>query len=361
MTELHERLAARIAREGPLTVAEYMAACLGDPTHGYYRAGERLGAQGDFITAPEASQIFGELIGAWAATMWAALGRPQPCRLIELGPGRGVLMSDALRLAASVAPDFAAAIDLHLVEINVTLRARQAERLAAAKPCWHLDLATVPAGPLIIIANEFFDALPIRQFQRQPDGWHERLIGLAEDDRRLTFMLGPALASPPIPARHRAAPIDDIVEIGEAAATLIAAIADRILRDGGVALIVDYGPPPGALGDSLQAVRGHQRRDPLAAPGEADLSAHVDFESLAEAASAAGLGVFGPLPQGLWLTRLGLFQRAAALMKRASAAEAMAIEAACRRLVHPTEMGGMFRLVAVTRTGLEPPPGFAPP
>ncbi len=364
-TPLGESLALRIRQAGPLSVAEFMAEALGHPEHGYYRSRDPFGAAGDFTTAPEISQMFGELIGLWCVAMWQAMGSPAEANLVELGPGRGTLMADALR-AAGLRPDFAAAARLHLVETSPALRARQAEALQAAAPgcapAWHDDLATVPEGPLLLVANELFDALPVHQFQRIADGWRERVVGLVPDGTRLGFglaMPGPALAL--LADAHRAAPPGAIVELSPARLALAGEIARRVVRDGGAALIIDYGPAASAPGDSLQAVRDHAPADPLAEPGLADLTAHVDFAALARAARDAGAAVHGPVPQGGLLSQLGLELRATALLRVADAAQARDIRAAAARLLGPDEMGTLFKALAIVDPALPTPPGFDPP
>jgi SAM-dependent MidA family methyltransferase len=354
---LAARLAARIAREGPIGVDAWMEACLADPVHGYYRGGVPVGAAGDFTTAPEVSQIFGELLGAWAVAVWVALGRPSPVRLVELGPGRGTLMADALRATARPAADFHRAIDLHLVEINPALRDLQ--RRAIGRPAtWHDDAGDVPAGPCIVLANEFLDALPVRQFLRCPEGWRERRVDLAGG--RFVFAAGPMVVDPPVEAAHlAAAKPGDVVEIPEAAHGFVRGLAARLRREGGAALFVDYGPQASGTGDTLQAVRHHRHADPLADPGAVDLTAHVDFAALARGARAAGLRAWGPVPQGVFLTRLGLHARAAALARAASPAQRIAIEHGCARLAGEAGMGRLFKALALAAPGFpDAPPGF---
>ena len=249
-----------------------MAEALGHPRLGYYRKALPVGAAGDFTTAPEISQMFGELLGAWLAERWLAMGRPPGVRLVELGPGRGTLMADALRATRGV-PGFHAAIDLHLVEINEQLRALQGQALAAYKPTWHARFDDVPEGPLLLVANEFFDALPVRQFEKTARGWTERMVGL-DDDGNLRLALAPGVT--PFASALPDAAVGAQAEICEAGLALAGAIGERLERHGGWALIVDYGHD-GALGASLQAVRGHRGADILDRPGETDLSAHVDF------------------------------------------------------------------------------------
>jgi NADH dehydrogenase [ubiquinone] 1 alpha subcomplex assembly factor 7 len=358
VSALAEHLARRIRSTGPITIADWMAEALGHPEHGYYRTRDPLGVAGDFITAPEISQMFGELIGLWLVECWRLMGEPRPVRLAELGPGRGTLMADALR-AARLRPEFLAALDLHLVETSPALRRRQAESLrpSGAAPRWHDGFATVPEGPLLLVANEFFDALPVHQFQRTAQGWRERVVAFGEEGFRLGLAPpGPALAL--LPEASRAAPEGGIAEVSPAALGLADVIARRLVADGGAALVIDYGPAESAPGDSLQAVRGHRPHDPLRDPGAADLTAHVDFAALARAATGAGARVHGPLPQGVWLERLGLRQRAARLRAGASPAQAKEIDAAERRLLDPGEMGTLFKAMALAAPSLATPPGF---
>jgi NADH dehydrogenase [ubiquinone] 1 alpha subcomplex assembly factor 7 len=357
---LSETLARRIRLAGPISVAEYMAEALGHPTLGYYTARDPLGAAGDFITAPEISQTFGELIGLWCAETWERMGRPDPVLLVELGPGRGTLMADALRALRRVAPAFRAALRLHLVETSPTLQRLQAERLADASPAWHDRLADVPLGvPALVVANEFLDALPIRQFVRTGQGWRERQIGLdLAGGGRFAFALTPgptaSLALIPAPLRD-AAPAGSLFEACPAALGIAGALGARAVRDGGAALLIDYGHAASACGETLQAVRGHRRHDPLDAPGSADLTAHVDFAAVAHAAAETGARIWGPVPQGEFLRALGIEARAAMLLRRATPAQAAAIESGCRRLIDPAEMGTLFKALAIADPALPPP------
>ncbi len=337
-----------------------MAEALGHPKYGYYTTRDPLGARGDFITAPEITQIFGELIGLWCADGWVQMGRPDPVILAELGPGRGTLMADALR-ALRVAPDFRRALRLHLLETSPALRQIQAQLLADANPRWHQSFASLPEGPLIVIANEFLDALPIRQFVRGEKGWHERRVALAADGATLTFALdaAPGIAGAAlIPAALSEAPPGSLVEVRPAALSLAAAIGTRFATQGGLGLFIDYGHERSVCGETLQAVRGHQRHDVLAAPGDADLTAHVDFAAFAEAATSVGARAWGPAPQGAFLTALGLAERRAALLKQATSSQARDIESACRRLIDPAEMGTLFKALALTGPALSAPAGF---
>lgn len=296
----------------------------------------------DFTTAPEISQVFGELLGAWAAVEWEAMGRPSRVIFAELGPGRGTLMQDALRTIRAVSPGFAAAVSLHLVETSPRLRAIQADRLAAT---WHDGVASLPPGPLILLANEFLDALPIRQFVRRGTGWAERWV----DAGRLIERAG-AL-------RLEDAAEGTVREVCEAGESLIAAIAARIASDGGAAIFLDYGAAVGG-GDTLQAIRNARQTDPLAFPGKADLTAHVDFAALAGVAAACGTAVHGPVPQGMFLARLGLHQRSFRLAQGQPPARAGALLAAAERLSEPVHMGRLFKAMALTHANLPVPVGF---
>jgi NADH dehydrogenase [ubiquinone] 1 alpha subcomplex assembly factor 7 len=361
-SELGRRIARRIAIAGPISIAEFMAEALGHPTLGYYRRAMPLGAGGDFTTAPEISQMFGELLGAWLADRWQAIGKPAPVRLIELGPGRGTLMADALRATHGVA-GFHAALDLHLVDINTPLRAGQEAALAAYKPTWHEGFDEVPDGPILLVANEFFDALPVRQFEKTPQGWCERMVGLAPDGETLTFALspGPSPFARLLPAGLRDGDLapGTVAEASAAAIDLADRIATRLVREGGWALIIDYGRDSAIPGGTFQALRGHCPVDPLDRPGETDLTAHVDFAALAEAAHSKGAQVFGPASQGAFLRRLGIEQRAETLKAHATPAQRAAVDAALLRLIGPEQMGTLFRVLAVGGDRSTTPAGFS--
>ncbi|MBB6306829.1 class I SAM-dependent methyltransferase [Xanthobacter tagetidis] len=354
---LEAEIRGQIAAGGPMPLRRFMALALGHPKYGYYITRDPLGAAGDFVTAPEISQMFGELIGLWAVAQWQAMGAPSPFRLVELGPGRGTLMADALR-AARVMPDFAAAARLHLVETSPALRAAQARALGVATPQWHDRLEDVPDGPAIVVANEFFDAIPIDQFVFQGGRWHERRVGL-DDAGALAFGLHPMpspeaapLAAPLGPPAEGA--VLERMEPGPAQA-----LARRIAGQGGAALVIDYGHG-GGYGDTLQALKAHRFVDPLADPGEADLTAHVDFSALARLARAAGARAFGPLGQGAFLLRLGLAQRAERLKAGKDAAAQAAVEAAELRLAGTQEgqMGALFKAMVIAHEGLGAPVAF---
>ncbi len=349
---LEARLFRLIEREGPITVARYMAEALGHPEYGYYRRTDPLGAAGDFVTAPEISQMFGELIGLWCVDTWRRLGRPSPFVLAELGPGRGTLMSDLLR-AAAADPAFTAAARVHLVEISKRLRTRQRAALGGRTVRWHESFADLPAGPLMLVANEFFDALPIRQFVRRGRGWRERLVGAV--DGRLAFVEGGEV-DPPV--RLPDAPEGAVAEVSPEALAIAGALGGRLAATGGAALVVDYGYVRSAPGDTFQAVRAHAPHDVLTAPGTADLTAHVDFARLGAAAAAAGARVFGPVDQGEWLIRLGIEARAARLIAGADAAREAEIRTALHRLIAPAEMGTLFKVLAIAQPACETPAGF---
>ena len=314
----------------------------------YYAGRDPFGARGDFTTAPEISQAFGECLGLWAAVVWQQMGAPAVVHLAECGPGRGTLMADALRAIGGVMPEFRAALRLHLVETSPALR--DAQRAALGEATWHDTLATLPDGPLILLGNEFLDALPIRQFIRRGTGWMERFV------RDGGFVEQPA-GAPALPAT---APEGEIREWGEAAEALVAALAARLATQGGAALFLDYGPAESGPGDSLQALSRHGAADPLGPPGSADITAHVDFAALARVARAVGAAAHGPVPQGLFLQSLGLVSRAAMLARAAPRTAGMQLSAA-QRLVAPEGMGRLFKALALCHPGLPTPPGFEAP
>jgi NADH dehydrogenase [ubiquinone] 1 alpha subcomplex assembly factor 7 len=358
VTALLDELQRMIALEGPIPVDRYMALCLGHPVHGYYMARDPFGTDGDFTTAPEISQMFGELIGLWAAEVWRLMGAPRSVRLVELGPGRGTLMSDLLR-AARLVPGFLDAGEVHLVETSPVLRERQRQTLAAtAVPiAWHTSLSEVPPGPAIIIANEFLDALPVRQFMRTEHGWCERLIGLA--DGKLVFGLAPE----PEPQFPEGGKVGDILEWPGTMLELTRDIAKCIVAQGGAALLIDYGYSGPAFGDTLQAVKCHAFADPLAEPGGADLTVHIDFIRVAATAKECGALVQGPIPQADFLRGLGVEVRAQALRAQASTAQAAEIDSALKRLTDeaPGAMGGLFKVLAISHPDLSALPGLPSP
>jgi NADH dehydrogenase [ubiquinone] 1 alpha subcomplex assembly factor 7 len=300
----------------------------------------------DFATAPEITQVFGELLGLWAAVTWRNLGSPRPVSLTEMGPGRGTLMADALRAVTRAAPDFRAAVSIHFVETSERLRAKQRERVG--KAVWHDCLDTVPNGPIILLGNEFLDALPIRQFVRRGSGWTERFVG--PDG----FVEEPAGDGPEIENTTEG----DVAERREAAETIAAAAASRLMCHQGAALFLDYGPEVSAVGDSLQAIAGGRPANPLGPPGSADLTAHVDFARFGAVAKTVGAEVYGPIPQGLLLANLGLFQRTNRLARHLPPHQAAAVMEGARRLAEPDRMGRLFKAIALVSPGAATPPGF---
>lgn len=358
MPNLLYDLIVREAAQHPLTVARYMEWALQHPEHGYYRQGSPLGAAGDFITAPEISQIFGELIGLWCVDAWWQMGQPEAFTLLELGPGRGTLMADALR-AASKQAGFMAALQLEFYESNMDLRAVQAEKLGAYRPQWRDNLLDLPALPTLIIANEFFDALPVRQFVHRAAGWMERCIGV--EAGKLGWVDAPLtpLQRQMLSPEQRALPQGAVVEIGLPAQDIMRQCAGTIVRYGGALLTFDYGylVPDGR--PTFQAVAHHAATDPLAEPGMADLTTLVNFAALEDAAHAAGATVWAVQEQGEFLRALGLEQRAAQLAQRAAPAEQAAIAAACQRLTAPEVMGKLFKVLCVTGTPALIPAGWS--
>ena len=341
---LPDRLSRAITLAGPMPVARFMAAA----NQHYYASRDPLGAAGDFITAPEISQMFGELVGLWGADLWDGAGRPA-AHWVELGPGRGTLAVDARRAMASAG--FRPPI--HLIEFSPALRERQAEAVPDAT--WHDDVSTLPTdAPLIVVGNEFFDALPIRQLVKRPDGWHERLV--ACQDTLFLPIAGPLVPSDVIPEVMRDAPAGSILEVSPAAVATVRALATRLERQGGALLAIDYGHNGPALGDTLQAVRGHGFANPFETPGEVDLSAHVDFGTLAAAAQGASAVAWGPVEQGEWLVRMAIDTRVA-MLARAAPERMVDLAADRQRLVNG--MGALFKAFAVTAPGWPVPAGFA--
>jgi len=358
---LEAEIRRRIAAAGPMPVAEYMALCLADSKHGYYTTRDPLGLRGDFITAPEVSQMFGEMIGLWMAATWKQMGSPENLGIIELGPGRGTMMKDALR-AAKVMPDFLKAVVIHLVEISPALEAQQQRTLEhlSMPMYWHTALVDVPKGPAIILANEFFDALPVHQAVKTERGWHERQIEI-DSAGRLAFTIAPD----PIPQFDRLLPpaprnAHDASIFEWRADNVALELGQRLTRDGGAALVIDYGHAQSAIGDTFQAVGRHAYADPLSAPGTVDLTAHMDFQALAKAAEAMGASSYGPLTQSQFLRRIGIVTRAAKLKAKAADSAAADIDAALRRLISEGEagMGTLFKAAAFAHPALGVPPGF---
>ena len=357
---LAHTIRSMIAAEGPMPVARFMALALGHPRYGYYVTRDPLGADGDFTTAPEVSQMFGELLGLWCAEVWRLMRMARPVRLVELGPGRGTLMRDALR-ASKVTPEFRSALEVHLVETSPVLRAAQRATLAApgVPLVWHERPESLPDGPLLVLANEFVDALPVDQFVKAEDGWHERRVGVGADGQ-FDFVLAPPTLpgfEDRLPPRLRRQPPGALWERREHGP--LSEIARRIALFGGAALVIDYGHARTSFGNTLQAVRAHEYADPLLDPGEADLTAHVDFEALAAAVKQRGARAHGPVSQSVFLRRLGIELRAERLRRSAGAIDRAAVDAALARLSGPAPgMGELFKALTFTHRDLPRPPGF---
>ena len=348
---LRDRLSAQIAAGGPISVAQYMTACLHDPDFGYYATRPAIGADGDFVTAPMISQMFGELLGVWAASAWELMGRPDAVRLIEMGPGDGTLMGDILKTVRH-AEGFLEAADVWLVETSAPLRALQAERLGETVR-WAQTLSEVPGGaPTILIANELLDCLPARQFVRTAIGWAEQVVGL---DARGELAFG--LANTPAAGLLPDAAVGQVYEQSPAQAALGAELGRRIAADSGVALLIDYGRAEPGFGDTLQALRRHEKVDPLAGPGEADLTVHADFPAVMAAAGAEGVDT-QILTQTQFLARLGIGERAETLVRAAPARSAV-IGRQLTRLIGADEMGELFKVCAI-HTPDWTPPAFEP-
>jgi SAM-dependent MidA family methyltransferase len=348
-TPLGHSIARLVAAEGPLTLDRYMALCLGHPEHGYYMTRDPFGAAGDFVTAPEVTQIFGELVGIWCVGVHEAMGSPAAFNLVELGPGRGTLMSDLLR-AARVAPAFLDAAHVHLVETSPILRRAQQKTLAGFAPRidWLERLDDLPDAPFILVANEFFDALPVRQFERAGRGWSERVVGL--DGDVLTLGRVPFLGD--LPGWTAAAAPGDVAEVSAASQAVAAAVGERLAHLPGATLVIDYGHGRSSLGDTLQAVRAHRPVSILDAPGDCDLTAHVDFETLGRTMATAGATVLSPLTQREFLLRMGLEARLRTLSAAADAEGRRDLELAAERVAGPAQMGHLFKVLAATSAGL---------
>lgn len=368
MTALERKLKDRIRQEGPLSVEAFMAACLYDEDHGYYAASRVIGAGGDFTTAPEMSQAFGELIGLWSAVAWRAMGAPAAVNLIELGPGRGTMMADLLR-AARIVPGFLEAVHLHLVECSALLREAQEQTLRASRASagggftWHsafdealLDDPAIAGRPSIIVANEFLDTAPIRQVTYSQGAWRERCIGL-DPNGRLHFVLGSAV-EPPTDRLPRQPLEGETLEIRPALSGM-ARLLGRWPRPL-AALFIDYGYQSPAFGDTLQAVRQQRYVSPLEAPGSADLTAHVDFAAFARLCRDEGLAVDGPISQSQFLLGMGLAERMQRLMQSARRQQIGALEAGAVRIADPGGMGGLFKVIAIRSSDVAPLPPFPP-
>jgi len=354
MTPLEGIIREIIVTEGPMRLDRYMALCLGHPEYGYYMARDAFGEEGDFITAPEISQAFGELIGIWCAAAWQAMGAPVSFNLVELGPGRGILMSDLLR-AAKVMPGFSAAANLHLVETSPRLREIQKRRIGAGAK-WHDTLATVAEGPMVLVANEFFDAIPIRQFERHEGRWRERCVGLVGESLTIGLTEAESVAGQGAPGKD-----GETIEFALARSDIAGEIGARLARHPGASLIIDYGHFISAPGDTLQAVRKHEHVPITAAPGECDLTSHVDFEGLAKALRKGGAATWPGITQRMFLLAMGLEARTAALSGLADERMAGMLQRAMARLVDESQMGHLFKVLAATSPGLAMPYPFGQP
>lgn len=346
---LEIRIKEHIRANGPMSLADYMAHCLYDAQHGYYRTRDPLGAGGDFTTSPEISQLFGEMVAAWLALQWLAVGRPERTLLVELGPGRGTLMADILRTLKTTLPECHATLEVLMVEINPFLKAKQQAMLegSGAKVEWREEFTDLPALPMLLVANEFFDALPIRQFRKTGDSWEEKAIGLESD--KLAWMWSPSQEN-----HTHTAPI---IETSPASASIMASIAQHIAEHTGAALIVDYGYLEGH-GDTFQALKAHKYADPLVTPGEADLTAHVDFATLKTIAQNAGAKVCGGITQGDFLQQMGIQMRVGILCKNASSGQQQALLSGMERLTSPDAMGNLFKCLAIVHPDSPQPYGF---
>ncbi|MFC5585452.1 class I SAM-dependent methyltransferase [Nitratireductor kimnyeongensis] len=361
MKTLKDRIRAQIETTGPMSVADYMALCLFDPEAGYYTTREPFGAEGDFTTAPEISQMFGELCAVWLYTAWKASGAPKTPVVAEIGPGRGTLMKDMLRTWAKIDPAFREQMQLVMIEASPRLSEVQRKTLGPldGEASWIVDIGALPEGPLFILGNELFDAIPIRQYVKVGNAWRERVVGL-DAAEQLAFMAGAGSADPTIlPPGSENAPEGAIVELAPARNTLMSRIAERIGREGGAGLFIDYGYASPAPGDTLQAMRGHAYQDVLKEPGKADLTAHVDFFALAGAAKEQSLAA-ELMSQGDFLIGLGLLERAGRLGSGKNATEQQAIRNDVDRLAGPDQMGALFKALAVTPSTVAVPPFVSP-
>jgi len=362
MTALEAYLIKLIKAQGPLSIAAYMAEALGNKTHGYYMKQDPFGQGGDFTTAPEISQMFGEIIGLWLGTNWITMNCPEKIHLIELGPGRGTLMQDAVRAMKAI-PGLLDSTQLHLVEMSPALRKIQQKNLQDyPSPQWHDRindaLEQADGQPILLIANEFFDALPVRQFQKRTGGWHERLICL-DVSEKLALQLAPApISEQLIPALYHRAETGAIVEISAIAETILAQIAEYIKIYGGAALIIDYGHDSHGTGDTLQAVKTHSYQDILSQPGDVDLTCHVNFQRLKEIAQLSNLKIFGPIGQGAFLNAMAIKARSDILCAAATEQQKNDIHAALHRLTHDEAMGQIFKVMALCGNDLVDVAGF---
>lgn len=347
------KIIAMIENDGPVTLERYMQLCV----DAYYGGSEPFGRSGDYITAPEVSQMFGEAIGVWMATAWQMLGSPKKCNLVELGPGRGTLMADILR-TVKILPGLTETLQLHLVETSYKLRDMQKQKLEefGVTVCFHDSFASIPANPSLFVANEFFDALPIRQLIKTGDVWRERMIGF--ENGELAFAAGDIVEKPEWAGDGNDG---DIIEISQARQRAASMIAEHVAANGGAGLIIDYGHEKSVAGDTFQAVSKHKFVDVLQMPGSCDVTAHVDFEQLGKDLVAGGAEIHGPKSQGEFLIAMGLREREAMLKKKAPARVRINLSRQAARLVSDKQMGLLFKVLAVTSHGLGKPHPFGDP
>ncbi len=350
---------SHIKRHGPISVAEYMSLALNHPVFGYYQTQEPLGVKGDFTTAPEISQLFGELVGIWCLKSWESLGEPGRFCLVELGPGHGTLMSDLLRVA-KLRPAFIEAADIHLIDASPFLRRKQSKTLrGVANITWHDNLSKLPKHPLILVANEFFDCLPVRQMCRTDGGWRERGVHTDQNgDLDFVFLRVPAQGMRMLDKFEKSASTGDIIEVSPERYNLMHKLAKMISVQSGCGLFVDYGHTSTGFGDTLQAVQNHGYADVLSQPGKIDITAHVDFEVLADAAKEGGAKVYGPIPQSLFLKQMGIENRAQKLMDNTKPQQTNSVQAGLERLIAGNQMGSLFKVMAISGKGNRPIAGF---
>ena len=354
VTPLGQRIAALIGAGGPISIAEFMTLALHDREAGYYATRDPFGVAGDFITAPEVSQMFGELIGLWIAQVWIDQGKPERPLLVELGPGRGTLMADALR-ALKLVPEFRAGLEVLLIEASPTLRKAQGETLRECGVRIRWEDSFEPAGqPLYLVANEFFDALPVHQYVKTERGWCERMVTLDEKGALSFALASSAIPAALVPANRDGAPIGGVYEVSASGEAITEDIAHAIARDGGAALIIDYGYDKPGFGETLQAVAAHKFASVLSDPGASDLSAHVDFAALGDAVAQGGASMRGPVEQGALLISLGIAQRG----EKLSRAGMQDIAGQLDRLTKPDQMGTLFKAIAIVPKSTPAPPGF---
>ncbi|WP_075289739.1 class I SAM-dependent methyltransferase [Pararhizobium arenae] len=359
-TPLGEKIKALITASGPISVTDYFSLCLADPQYGYYKTREPFGAAGDFTTAPEISQLFGEMIGIFLVQAWQRHGEPSPVHIAEIGPGRGTMMSDILRVISKISPALYEAAEFHLIETSERLQKVQSQTLVAHKYkiTWHESFDTLPDGFLLLATNELFDAIPIRQFVKTAQGFRERMVGL-DANGELSFAAGVATIDPELlPQTSREVSPGTIFEVAPARDAVMATLASRIRASGGTAVIIDYGHLATGYGDTLQAVRDHQFDPPLKHPGEADITSHVDFEQLARRAVAEGLQINGLTYQGDFLLGLGLIERASSLGSGKDTITQEGIRMDVERLAGSGEgkMGELFKVLAVSSPAIALPP-----